>query len=279
MISVLMTARNAGGTLRFALRSTLFALPKDAELLLLLDQCSDNSSQVASSISDPRLKVVESDTRLGINKSRNQLLGMARGDYVAILDADDACLPWRFSASLARIGDHDGLFGTAWVFGSTLRPLPLLPQYPIALDSLGLRLALVERNPLVHGTAFIRRKVLIEAGGYSDSKSEDYELWLRLLNAGYSLKRIGLPLILYRFHPTQASQEPGFMQEVLSHPQLQNQLRILRDQVATDLGVGAAWSDAASAMVRSKLNELAPVYRLERAGLPEPLKRWKNKSH
>lgn len=277
-LSVLMSARNAEKTIISAVKSALFAMPSNSELLILLDACTDDSLGRVSSIRDKRVRIQVSETRLGINAGRNLLASEAQGEYLGIMDSDDICLPWRFSYSLRKIRHFDAVFGTAIVFGSKLRPFPILPQVPLTLSGESLRLALALSNPLVHSTALLRRSVIASIGGYSDAKSEDYDLWLRMELAGYKMFRTGLPLLCYRFHPLQVSQEANFMKNVMSDKTLSSSLFSLRSQLAKAEFGSPSWNDEIEARLRQRLYSLSPFLKVEHAGLPRFLRKWKNKA-
>ena len=277
-LSVLMSARNAERTIRSAVKSTLYAMPADSELLVLLDNSTDDSANVLANIKDKRLRVLFSHERLGINASRNHLAAEAKGPYIGIMDSDDVCLPWRFTEALKKMTKYDAVFSTALVFGARLRPLPFLPQLPLELDPTLSRLMLSLRNPFVHSSAMYRKSDFIRLGGYSKSKSEDYELWLRMVNSGMTLYRNPLPWVAYRFHPSQASQETGFMNQVMSSETLINQVTTLRSRVASELTSADAWSSHVETFVQSLLIRHNSLFKLEFSGLPGFLRSWKQRS-
>ena len=276
-VSVLVTARNAEKTIQSSVKSALLALEENDEVIVMLDQCSDDTEGRLDAIRDRRVRKVVSDTHRGITQSRNVLLDHSTNEYVAVLDADDVCLPWRFLISRRRLGFNDVLFGTAFVFGSQLRPLPLLPQYPISLSPRQVELALCLGNPLVHSTMFARRVAIQDVGGYADSPSEDYDLWLRMVVAGMSLRRLATPLVLYRFHANQASQVEGFYGAVSSNSSLRELKSEAVRLAARNSGIAGQDSIDIEAELRSTLYGTRPMMRLEHAGLPEPLKQWKNR--
>jgi glycosyltransferase involved in cell wall biosynthesis len=277
-LSVLMSARNSEKTIHAAVSSALFSMPTNSELLVLLDACTDNTYQVVAAIDDPRIRIIESHRRLGINQGRNLLIDESVGDFVAVMDSDDICLPWRFIISTKIVKDFDAVFGTAIVFGSRLRPLPILPQLPISLSGESIKLALALANPIVHSTALIRRSALVKIGGYSKAKSEDYELWIRMLNEGLKLKRLGFPLIGYRFHPSQVSQANDFMEQVNSDSILQESLGKLRMSIAKDYLGESGWSPQVEQRIRKLAYKAKPLLKIEHHGLPRFLRNWKNRA-
>jgi glycosyltransferase involved in cell wall biosynthesis len=273
-----MSARNSEKTIRAAVSSALFSMPTNSELLVLLDACTDRTYQVVAAIDDPRIRIIESHRRLGINQGRNLLIDESVGDFVAVMDSDDICLPWRFIISTKIVKDFDAVFGTAIVFGSRLRPLPILPQLPISLSGESIKLALALANPIVHSTALIRRSALVKIGGYSKAKSEDYELWIRMLNEGLKLKRLGFPLIGYRFHPSQVSQANDFMEQVNSDSILQESLGNLRMSIAQDYLGESGWSPQVEQRIKKLAYKAKPLLKIEHHGLPRFLRNWKNRA-
>jgi hypothetical protein len=57
-----------------------------------------------------------------------------------------------------------------------------------------------------------KREIIQVIGNYRASEAEEYDLWLRMINAGYRLYRTASPWVLYRVHTNQASQTPGFVE-------------------------------------------------------------------
>lgn len=278
-VSAVMTARNSEATIRQAITSTLRALGSKDELLVLLDDPQDQTEGVVRSINDPRLQVEVNSKNIGINASRNRLLGLASGPLVSVIDADDISLRWRYAVSRKLIAEGaDIVFGTAIVFGRQLRPLPLLPQYPFSLDNHQARLALLVANPFVHSSMTGRLDAIRSVGGYSSSLSEDYDLWLRLAGTGFQLRRTGLPLVAYRFHSTQESQGDNFMERVWSSEKLVDSYLSFAKQVFP--GQISNQTDEAriqsAKLAKDALYEMKPSMRHEHAGLPQVMKRWKN---
>jgi glycosyltransferase involved in cell wall biosynthesis len=214
-LSVLIPARNAADTIESALRSTLRALPGDAEILVLDDASSDGTPELVRGIGDRRVKLTIAPENLGVARGLAQLLDQAEGDLVARMDADDVCLPGRFSGQLAAIeGGADLVFSTFQVIGAGLK----LPALPVPLGPEAGRLALLLDNPYPHSTALARRSTLVEVGGYRASVAEDYDLWLRAATAGARIVRLGRAGILLRVHARQVTADPGYRDRLAADP-------------------------------------------------------------
>jgi glycosyltransferase involved in cell wall biosynthesis len=214
-ISVIMPAHNAARTLRVAISSTLRALPQNAELLIFLDGCSDNSEQVAKAFKDSRVKIHKSDSNVGVATALNKLLAVAQGFFIARMDADDICLPGRFRTQAREIqkSDSDFIFSNAVLFGRSVSPFGLMPQPPFALDGLEVRLALIFGNPFVHPTMFAKASSIKAMGGYRSLPAEDYDLWLRASENGLGIRKLNSFGILYRVHKAQLTQQKSWQQE------------------------------------------------------------------
>jgi len=271
-ISVVVTARDAARTIEQTLKSLLKSISSSDEILVLLDKCKDNTSSRVAKFADSRIRVFESKEGLGRSAGRNFLIEKSRGEYIAICDADDIALPWRFALAKRQLKKFDAVFGTAIVFGKQLRPLPILPQVPRTIRPKEMPLELFARNPIVHSTATFKKSVFIELGQYRESEAEEYDLWLRMINSGKSLFRTSLPVALYRFHSTQASQAPGFAERGANcHFVIKEQIT-LADKLSLAATSLREQKEAVLAMIRRK----GVFAYLEVHGLPGRLRNWKN---
>lgn len=205
LISVILPARNAGGFVKRAVSSTLRALPRDAELVLVDDGSTDDTLEVAQRIHDSRLRVIQHPTSVGLSASLNEAIERTDSEFVARMDADDVCLPWRFSSQIKQLRDRplDAAFGAVLYMRSN--GVVTRPDAPGHLDTHAVGLSLVVGNSLVHPTLFVRRSKLMQVGLYRDVRAEDYELWMRMVNAGARIARSATPMILYRKHSGQIS--------------------------------------------------------------------------
>ncbi|MDK2658127.1 glycosyltransferase family 2 protein [Cupriavidus consociatus] len=105
-ISILLPAWNAEQTLALALRSLLAQTFRDFEVLVLDDGSADGTVAVAKGIADPRVRVIEDGRRLGLARRLNLGIDMARGRYIARMDADDVSFPERFARQVGFLDAH-----------------------------------------------------------------------------------------------------------------------------------------------------------------------------
>lgn len=96
LISVLMPVYNSALFLPQAIESILAQSFKNFELIIVDDGSTDNSLQIAKSYGDIDERVqVFAQSNIGISKSRNRLLSLSKGKYIAWMDSDDISLPER----------------------------------------------------------------------------------------------------------------------------------------------------------------------------------------
>jgi glycosyltransferase involved in cell wall biosynthesis len=200
-LSVIVPAYNAAGTITSAIRSTLRALPRDAEIVILDDGSADATADTARQVDDARVRVLSRPNR-GVAATLNDLIDATDSEFIARMDADDLVLPGRFRRQLAAIdGDTDAVFTTVVTWGSGMPGLPR--PSAISGDDFGLHLLLT--NPVAHSTMLARRSAVQDAGGYRVLPTEDYDLWLRMAANGARLRRLALPGLAYRVHPGQVT--------------------------------------------------------------------------
>lgn len=200
-LSVILPAFNAADTITSALRSTLRALPRDAELVVLDDGSTDATAETARRLGDSRVRVLSRPNR-GIAATLNDLLDATDSTLVARMDADDLVLPGRFQRQLRAIDEGaDAVFTTVVTWGSGI---PGAPR-PSGIEAEDFGLHLLLTNPVAHSTLVARRSTLTDAGGYRDLPTEDYDLWLRMAARGARIRRLALPGLAYRVHPGQVT--------------------------------------------------------------------------
>lgn len=206
-LSVVLPALDAQRYLARAIRSTLAAMPPDAELVVVDDGSGDATAEIAERFAraDRRVAVVRRDRPGGVANALMTGIAATTGAIIARMDADDVCLRGRFRRQLDALGRDglDAVFGTAIYM--TGGGVPVLPQPPRDVRDPALPAAMLAGNLLVHPTALIRREALEAVGGYRSIAVEDFDLWLRLLAGGARIARLAQPAVLLRQHAGQAT--------------------------------------------------------------------------
>jgi len=115
-VSAVVPAYNVRGWLRAAVESLLAQTCADHEVIVVDDASTDRSTDVLADLADPRLRIVRHHANHGLPGARNTGLALARGAYLALLDADDLARPRRFERQVALLEARPavGLVGTWW---------------------------------------------------------------------------------------------------------------------------------------------------------------------
>ena len=214
-VSVIMPTYNAERTLEAAMRSVLAQTLDDLELIVVLNGITDASTDIARAIAtdDSRVRLIER-SQAGANAALRAAVEAARGEFVAVLDADDVARPGRLAAQVAHLAAHPevGLVG-AWAQRVDMEGDPLgLARMPTRAQ--GLRDLLRHECLMYHSTVMVRREALEQDGGYSIGFecAPDFDLYLKLLEAGVVIDNIPTALIDYRVVPTGITQSRGSAQ-------------------------------------------------------------------
>lgn len=208
-VSVVLPARDAAETVDAAVASVLAQTFDDLELLAIDDGSRDATGERLREWTrrDRRVRVL-STRGLGLVGALQLGLAEARAPLLARMDADDESLPTRLAQSVAALAREPDLAGVGTGVELVRRdrpPSPNLQAYARWLSSLTSP-ALVRRDrfiesPLCHPSVTLRADVLRAVGGWRDEPvPEDWELWLRLLEAGHELSCLPEPLHRWTDH-------------------------------------------------------------------------------
>ena len=90
-VSIIVPMYNAEKFIGKAIETVLSQTYENWEMLIMNDVSTDNSLAVVNEFAkkDDRIKVVNTEKNMGVIKGRNHLIDLARGKYIAFLDADD----------------------------------------------------------------------------------------------------------------------------------------------------------------------------------------------
>ena len=191
--------------LRSAIESVLNQTFTDFEFIILNDS-PDNSDlkKIVKSYRDKRIKYLENDKNLGIGESRNKLLDLARGEYIAVFDHDDICVPDRFQREVDYLDSHPEigvLSGWLQYFGDA-ETLICNPEMDETI-----KIYLTGCCCVAH-TAMMMRKSILDDNNIRYNKKyypvEDYDLLSQLMDVTnfYNIQSV---MVKYRIHKNSVS--------------------------------------------------------------------------
>jgi GT2 family glycosyltransferase len=242
-VSVLLPLRDAGATLAEAISSVLDQRGVDLELVAVDDGSRDQGPVWLRGVAarDRRVVVLETGG-VGIAGALGRALAVARAPLLARMDADDICHPDRLARQLAALAAAPELALVA----ARVEPFPPAAVGPglaryVAWQNGILSPAehardLFIESPLCHPSVVVRREALVRVGGWRDVPwPEDYDLWLRLDEAGLPMAKLPEVLLRWRHQPGRATfADPRYALERFRQakaPHLARRLRALGRQV------------------------------------------------
>ena len=186
--------------LRQCIDSILNQTFTDFEFIILND--SPENTELESEIlsySDKRIKYYKNDKNIGISESRNRLLQLARGEYIAIFDHDDISMPDRLACQVEFLDKHPkvGVVG-GWLQNCESNE----GTFVTPENDREIKIALTEDCFIAHTSSMIRKSVLTNNNIKYESEytpCEDYRLWARLMDITefHNIQRV---LVKYRWH-------------------------------------------------------------------------------
>lgn len=231
-ISVIMPAYNAEKYIKEAIDSILMQTFADFEFIIIDDGSTDRTAEIVNSYSDSRIRFCPNERNMGVAATLNRGLGLAYGEYIARMDADDISMQERFSKQADYLDAHPDVTvcGTAI---ELFRDGAIIGTHFYSIKPEKIKEDLFFSCGIAHPSVMMRRTSILELGGYDPAFNgmEDYELWCRVAE---NSKIAVLPelLLRYRIHGGQVTQNPS--------PKYREQMRKLKQRQITQLGVNAS---------------------------------------
>lgn len=203
-VSVLMPVYNVEKYLAEAIESIISQHFNDFELIIVDDGSTDDSLAIAEQFSarDKRVQVY-SQVNQGISRTRNKLLSLAKGEYIAWMDSDDISPPNRLMIQVGYLDNHPRTVAVgSWaMMVDEVNADLTIWQPPIEHEHIDGRHIKGQGGNIVFASSMMRKEAVVQAGGFDDNLvgSEDLDLFLRLAEIGV-LANVPEILLRYRQH-------------------------------------------------------------------------------
>ncbi len=208
-VSVLMPVYNGYRYVSEAIESILQQTYTDFELLITDDGSQDQSLTVLQSYAERDARILlTSRSNKGLTPTMNEMLGKARGKFIAVMEQDDCSIPQRLALETQFLQEHpDVVCVSGWPQlideeGRLLTQL-MMPTTHNEIQTL----ALAGHSGVSHPGVMFRKDSLLQVGGYDESLrlAHDLDLWLKLGEVG-KLANLAEGVVQYRLHPESESE-------------------------------------------------------------------------
>lgn len=218
LVTVLMSVYNAKSYLGESIESILNQTYRDFEFIIIDDGSTDGSRAIIQkyALCDNRIVYIKNRTNIGLAKSLNKGIKLAKGKFIARQDADDLSAIDRLEMQVnyALANSYVDLIGSnCFIIDISGNPVCEINTYAKIKDHQTTLLNKLAIFP--HGSAFIKKAKLLEVGLYDERffYSQDGELWLRFIKANARIHVINRPLYFYRTLPVVNNKKKSAQQQ------------------------------------------------------------------
>jgi glycosyltransferase involved in cell wall biosynthesis len=230
LVSVLIPAFNAGRTIERALASVFAQDREEFELIVVDDGSTDDTAERAARYEGVRLLRLRRNR--GVSAASNAGVALAKGEFIAFLDADDEWLPGKLEAQIAVL---EASPTTSFVCGpwrevrlsgsTTVQP----SRGQAHLYSETAWRELLAASFVLKSTVMARKACILNAGGFDEKLliAEDQDMWIRLALLG-TVGWYPEPLTIHYETPNSLTKRYGLREQDFVLPMIERHLRTQR---------------------------------------------------
>ena len=205
-----MPVYNGAKYLGEAIESILNQTFTDFEFIIIDDCSNDNSLEIIREYSDKRIRVIKNRDNIGLSKTLNLGLELAKGKYLARMDQDDISIKNRLEREVDILDQSPdcGLVSTNCYLINDNGEVSDRPILSKSLSGGQVEWYLFWENPIIHPSVMFPTQHIRSLNGYPEIYKfyvEDYVLWLRLLKTK-SIVVLREPLLYLKKHDLNATQ-------------------------------------------------------------------------
>lgn len=199
-ISVIMPAYNAEKYIALAIESILKQTFKDFEFIIINDCSTDKTQKIIARYQkkDSRIILINNKTNLKIAKTLNKGIRLARGKYIARMDADDWSYPYRLEKQAEHMDKNPETVLLSGKMEICDEKMKKRKQSRFPIDNDEILKVILQYNPLVSPAMMWRKQASLDVQGFKeDTITEDYMFVLDMSQKG-ELRNLDDTLIRYR---------------------------------------------------------------------------------
>jgi len=209
-VTVLMPVYNGETYLNEAIESVLEQTFTAFEFLIINDGSTDRSVKIIESYDDSRIRLVHNETNLKLISTLNKGLDLARGEYIARMDADDVMLPQRLEKQTQYLDANPQIRVVGSWWKNVDEHGKSLGYTRVPTEDYACAFMIFEKGegPVGHPCVMYRTEIIRQLGYRSEYvDTEDTDLWFRVISLGHKISNIPEVLMLYRVHDEQICQK------------------------------------------------------------------------
>ena len=181
--------------------------------LIIVDDSTDKEtiSAIAGYLSDSRVVYEHPEEKLGFVPALNRGLSLSKGEYIARMDGDDICFKDRLEKQITFLENNKKIALTGGQIEIIDSKGNLISKRGYPTSKAGLFIFSCIRSPFAHSTVVMRRDIIDAGFKYDESlpASEDIDLWLRIMYAGYKVTNIKDTVLKFRVSDDFAEKRSG----------------------------------------------------------------------
>ncbi|MCR4328863.1 MAG: glycosyltransferase [Patescibacteria group bacterium] len=184
-VSIIMATYNRAALLHKAVESVMRQTMKDWELIIINDASSDDTQNKLAELRarDKRIITLANEVNLGISKTYNKGFRVAKGEFIAMIDDDDAWIPDnKLEKQVRFLGSHSDYVGCGGGVIAVATEGKELYRYLKPERDEEIRRYMLFSNPMANSTTVFRREVGEKVGWYDESirYAGDRDFWLKM---------------------------------------------------------------------------------------------------
>lgn len=207
LISVVIPSYNAAAYIEQAVSSALASSGVAVEVIVVDDGSSDDTWQRLEKFG-PRIVRLQQE-RGGAYRARNLAASLAKGEWLAFLDADDDWMPGKLAAQLALADENTAIVYTDRLNFGDITRVKERQSDSVTLYEGDVFEPLLKGNFITLSSVIMRKSWFEKMGGFAVERRgvQDWDMWLRSAASGGVVRLCGEPLTRYRLHAGQMSND------------------------------------------------------------------------
>ncbi|MBT0346291.1 glycosyltransferase family 2 protein [Morganella morganii subsp. morganii] len=206
LVSYCIPMYNASAFISDCINSILNQTYENIEIIIVDDGSTDNSYDLVLQTYEKNntVKLFKNNKNLGVSKTLNKAISLSSGYFIARMDADDLCTPYRTQKQVEMLleTNSDICIGDVEYFGQGNNRV-----WNSLKKNDDIKKALLFNCPISHPTVMFKKERIALLNFYNeDSSTEDYNLWVKCIKNNFSFCAINDIAILSRIHSGSVTQ-------------------------------------------------------------------------